>query len=341
MFRVIIPLFHFTTNGDTFVCTGDYLSCKYEINIREYQLEGISADAMLPEHSYSELMEYASEDSKQRLKDIHKHQRHHFTPTKCFLVLDYYQEVGDPNDPTYLYCDTPELGKLREHSLQALRLHATRGAIHYDIYIFNTNRADQRHSSVSSWVSDKFPTLLDSIPFQPSEFTAAEFDSCRRSLQLLLSHSWYKDTQYRRVLKLAISYHWYSLRVERWEHGYMMLAIAFEAMFKADSKEPVNRAIRRLCCILSKSKTEYSQLAASLNDRSITGYSKIRNAIAHGDAAYDYNTIGDAFKMFYPYVRKSIIALLQVSDDTIPESTDYYDSLNSYLEDKFARLPTT
>jgi hypothetical protein len=340
MFRIIIPLFHFTTNGNTFVCTGQYLGIKYKVSVCEYQLEGYLPNTTISEHGYSELMKYASKDSKQKLRNIHhRNKQPSFSPAKCFLVLDYYQEVGDSNNENHIYCDTPELSKFRELCLQALRLHATKGAIYYNIYIFNTNRADQSYSSQLAWVSDKFPPLLDSIPLKASEFTITEFDSCRKSLQILLSDSWIKETQYRRVLKLAMSYHWYSLRVEQWEHAYMMLAIAFEAMFKTPS-EDATKALWRFRCILSKSKNEHSKLNVLLNEGTSLSYSKIRNAIAHGDVTYDYSVIGEPFKIFYEHVRRSIITLLHLDDSTVTESTDYYDKLNSYLKDRFAKLPT-
>jgi hypothetical protein len=334
MFRVIIPLFNFTTNGNTFTCTGDHLGYRYEMSVLEYALEGSHPNTIIPTLEFAELMKYACEEVQERLKNIHT-ERQPFNPAKCFLVLDYYLEAGNINEPSVIFTDASELSTLREYCLQVLRLHATKGAVCYSIYIFNSNRADKSFSSILSWVSDRSPSLLDntSPPWKPSEFIEAEFEGCRKSLRVLLSENWKKDTQFRRVLKLAMAYHWYSLRAEQWEHAYMMLAIAFEAMFKSQ-QEDAEMAIDRLSRLLSNEKKKMGEYQTILRN-SHKGYKKIRNAIAHGDESLDPNLVGEILEVFYGYVRKSIVELLHFNNPDITEASDYYTCLNSYLQRKF------
>jgi hypothetical protein len=323
MFRTIVPLFHFTTNGETFSCTGDYLGSRYEISVYEYQLDGNLPNTTIPQENFNELMVFASENAKQELRNIHTIGGNTLRPAKCFLVID---------------TDSSKSYQIRELCLNALRLHATKGAIYYGDYTSNSaSKVNQNYVRVQPRRPDVYPPL-HKIPFQPSEFLATEFDSCRQTLKVLLSENWMKDTQHKRVLKLAISYYWGSLRVDQREFAYMMLAIAFEAMFKANG-ESAEAAVKRLSRILAKTRRECKAISRSLSQGS-SSYSKIRNAIAHGDEAYNYESISDAYEMFYPYIRKSIIALLQIDESTITESSDYYANLSLYLEDKYNKLPS-
>jgi hypothetical protein len=101
-----------------------------EIVVREYDLEGIHPKKTIPKDGYNELLLYASEDAKQRLKDMPT-RRNGFKPAKCFLVID--------NDTTHSY-------QLTELCLQALLLHTTKGAVYYDFFFFDSNNVNP-HSS--------------------------------------------------------------------------------------------------------------------------------------------------------------------------------------------------
>lgn len=324
MRRVIVPLYHLTTQGRDFTYTGEYRGVKCKISVPEYELEGGPPNTIIPEEPYRELTSYASEEGKHRLRDMHRRSGNPFMPptkSRVLLIID---------------AQTPELHMLRELCVQSLLLHTTKGALIYDYFDLNSDVPSSGYG-VPLRTANRFPPLMSDGLIQPSEFLESEFDNCSKTLQVLLSDDWRRDTQYRRVLKLALMYYLDSLKVERGEVAYMMLAIAFEAMFKAkNEKHPI--AIKRLSLLLGESVKHSKQIVRSL-EKGITKYSTFRDAIAHGDTAYDENSVGNAYKMFYPLVRKSIIALIQINNESITEVADpaaYYTNLNSYLQGKFS-----
>jgi hypothetical protein len=100
---------------------------------------------------------------------------------------------------------------------------------------------------------------------------------------------WDDAITFDRVLQMAMSYHEVACTFREPKHGFLLLMIIFEALFKGpDEKTPI--AIRRIS----------QMLACDVNQRKLitkrfgTGkgsYTKIRDSIAHGDVSLVSETV--------------------------------------------------
>ena len=60
----------------------------------------------------------------------------------------------------------------------------------------------------------------------------SEYDSCRETFDVLLGRTWHDANTFDKVLQLAIEYHETTFALTKVEHAFLVLMVAFEALFK-------------------------------------------------------------------------------------------------------------
>lgn len=157
---------------------------------------------------------------------------------------------------------------------------------------------------------------------------------------LLAINEWHRDSVGHRVIEIALKYYILSSRQTEYDVIFLFLMIAFEALFKKSDKKSVSKARVRFSRLLAESRAEYSQISKFMsenpNDR---GCCFLRNALVHGDE--DASSIrSQTFWDFKKYMRKAIVRIVDATTKSKLDETNYYDSLEQYVNSRFANLPT-
>lgn len=158
---------------------------------------------------------------------------------------------------------------------------------------------------------------------------------------LLAINEWHRDSVGHRVIEIALKYYILSSRQTEYDVIFLFLMIAFEALFKKSDKEFVSKARVRFSRLLAESKAEYSQISRFMSeDKRYKGCCFLRNAIVHGDE--NANSVkSQTFWDLKRYVRKAIVRIVDATIKSNIDETNYYDSLEQYVNSRFSALPTT
>ena len=170
---------------------------------------------------------------------------------------------------------------------------------------------------------------------------SADFDACRSTIDVLMRKTWNENATFDRVLRLAMEYHRLSFTLERVEHAFLILMVAYEAMFKKDGTENASKSAQRIGWLLgAATKKDCKTIQKEFNDDP-NSFSKIRNQIAHGDPSLDLATVASKYPSLYRNVTTAIVKLLDLPTASLDDSKDYYDELSRYTKDRFDHLPRT
>jgi len=175
----------------------------------------------------------------------------------------------------------------------------------------------------------------------PMRIDRDAFDHISRLLFTLLGISEsHRDSVGYRVLQIAMRYYVLSSRQTDYDIIFLMLMIAFEAICKKSDEESVSRARACFGRLLAESKKEYSQISRFMSeDPNEKGCCFLRNAIVHGDV----NTGSVRSQTFWDlkrYLRRAIVRLIDALDKSNIDPSNYYDSLDRYVNSRFSELPT-
>jgi len=157
---------------------------------------------------------------------------------------------------------------------------------------------------------------------------------------LLAINEWRRDSVGCRVIQIALKYYDLSSRQTEYDVIFLFLMIAFEALFKKSAEESISKARVRFSKLLAESRAEYSQISKFMSeDPNDKGCCFLRNAIVHGDE--NANSVGSkTFWDLKKYMRKAIISIVDATTKSKLDETNYYDSLEQYVNSRFANLPT-
>lgn len=159
-------------------------------------------------------------------------------------------------------------------------------------------------------------------------------------LNLLTIDSSHRHSVGHRVIDIALRYYILSSRQTEYDVIFLMLMIAFEALFKKPNEVSISSARARFCKLLAENKAEHSQISKFMSeDKNVKGCCFLRNAIVHGDESAS-SIRSQTFWNLKSYIRKAIIRLVDATTNSNIDLSNYYDSLDHYVNSGFVGLPT-
>ncbi len=347
IFRYLTPIFNQSHFLD-FEHTGHYKDATFSIRLKGYG--GDPSPNILPENDLNELFKYGSDGTIKNLWQMHRSKRFFPPIANVMLVVDVIQPLIDDRE---VASNTRESSIVFESIVSALRLHASKGLAYDNSYIF-------RSPPVPSTPLDELPEVIRVMAkessgcgsFRPhtipvlssrsrlgsglSVLHTDQYDDCRKTFHKLLEKEWNDTNTFDKVLQLALEYHRTSFTLENNDHAFLVLMVAFEALFKKESERNAGRAAARIAKLLASVKSDKGQIKQDFFDHTTDAFSKIRNEIAHGNPNLDYTMVKEKYSELYNYITKAIINLLNLQTGTI--GLDYYNDLNSYVENRFSFL---
>ncbi len=343
-YRYITPVFNQTHFVD-FEHSGDYKDSKFSISLKGYGKD--HSPFMLPEHDLNELLKYGSDGVIKELGQMN-HSKRFFPPwTSVVMVVDVTQPLNPDGDDLQ---NSEEIDIIFESIASALSLHLSKGFAFEYSYIFNSASiglfAGVTVKNMRSETSSGYTTLRPhTIPVPSSRFRLGSGlsvinneNDCKRTFDRLLEKEWNDTDTFDNVLQLAIEYHRTSFTLEKVDHAFLILMVVFEALFKKESESNASKAAIRISELIALTKEEKNIIQKKFFNNQKHTFCKIRNYIAHGSPGLDYKMMKDKYQELYGYITQAIISLLILPKDTI--DTDYYEELNSYVENRFSSLPT-
>ena len=168
-----------------------------------------------------------------------------------------------------------------------------------------------------------------------------DFAACRATADTIINKTWDNSLTFDRVLTLALEYNRVCFTLERVENAFLILMVAFEALFKRDETENGSKASWRIGRLLGQNKKECQEVKQAFFDDTVFAYSKIRNKIAHGNPSLNLSDVEAHYPGLHGYLRQAIIALLAWRPGTIDATKNYYDEVDRQVEARFRMLPPT
>jgi len=321
IFRALIPIFRFEfqENDDVFEHHGEYKEATYQISLKQYEQGEIS---------FNELMKYANHKARKSLESIHIQDGH---PTKYFLIVDVTQSN---NEELKVASNSVESVIIEKAITCSLRLSSTRGFRIHNSYSFRWPEAQYFNYSRGTPLISEY--RFSHLGQGNSVLSADSFGDVISLFEKILDRETEESSTLSKVIDLAIDYHLTAFKIQKVEHAFLVLMVAFEALFKKDENENINQAsdrVAKLLCSDRESKKEISKTFSGANDESL---SSIRNKIAHGDPRLNLELVRAKYPLLYEYVRSAIVNLINLPNNTIGSS--YYDDLTVYVNKRYENL---
>jgi hypothetical protein len=229
--------------------------------------------------------------------------------------------------------DMEVAGEVQLSTIEALRLHSTAGLPHDDQLVFS----DSPHLAVMQWISRQTP--FPHLP-KPSVLRSADFAACQATGDILRSKAWGSKT-FDKVVSLAKEYHRFSFTLEKVEHAFLILMVAYEAMFKKDHKEKASSPAKRIGRLLgATTQRDCKAIQKEFSDEP-DSFSKIRNQIAHGDPNLNLATVRSKYPCLHRHLTSAIVMLLNLPSGSLNDTEDYYDEISVLTNRRFSSLPNS
>jgi hypothetical protein len=246
----------------------------------------------------------------------------------ALLIVEFEQSYPDALQgmPS---AQNPHESNLTESLLDAIRLisgcepHQCKG------YHLNNNRLTD--------IVTKWP--LAEMQGSPVKLTASDLENLKQTLlQIWQIRDGARESRSYTILTLALGYYYLSSTMTELRTIFLYLMIAFEALFKKRDENSASRASARMAMLLAETKVRYSKLNGFLwGTNKAPGCCKVRNQIVHGESA---SPPKEMFWQLRDLMRSSILRLCYLVLSLQIDRDDYYDSLDEYVNSKFAALPT-
>jgi hypothetical protein len=220
--------------------------------------------------------------------------------------------------------------------IDALRLHSSGGLPCHKTYqyVSPSNQGLGVHAP-------KSPQAIFSHLGDLSVLRFEDLDAVRATADVLMRKVWNDKTTFDKVLWLAMEYHRLVFTLERIEHAFLILMVAFEALFKKEDEDNASKAAQRIGRLLGASKSACQAIQREVFDDPVDSFCKLRNRIAHGDPTLDLMIVKHTYPMLHRHLTAAIVSLLNLPGATIDKTKDYYDEVGRYAEARFMSLPNT
>ena len=173
----------------------------------------------------------------------------------------------------------------------------------------------------------------------PSILQAVDFDACRLTADTLIHKRFDDSASLDRVLGLAMEYHRLSFTLERVVHAFLILMVAFEAMFRKETENSASKAARRVGRLLGTSNSGCGAIQRQFFDHPVHSFCKLRNGIAHGDSTLTDAAVASHHPAMHSRVTAAIIALLSLRPGQVDHAKNYYDEIQRLTDERFRHLP--
>lgn len=318
-FRSITPIFNFTL-GAEFHHSGTFKDANFDVCLKKYD-HG--------EKAYDELMRYADDAARKQLISIHM--LNETMSTEYFLVIDV---IHPSNDDLKISRKSDESERVRNAILDSLRLHSPNGLLYDYTYYFS-------HPSPYGGTAYVCPLVnqneLLHLGYGVSVLPESEFESCRSTFNILLNKEGNAINTFDKLLRLAIEYHKAVFNFQAIEHGFLILIVIFEVLFKKDESENRSQASVRISKLLSTVQKDQKKIHKefSVNTNNFYG---LRNSIAHGDPSLDKEMVKSKYMDLYRYLTKAIVKLIAISDGQIDHTKGCYDEISRIIDHYYNTL---
>lgn len=244
------------------------------------------------------------------------------------LLLVEFDQIFPANIASFTTMPTNPYGiNLIDSLLDAVRLISGNEPHQYKGYHFNNN---QIVDTLTKWPLAEF---------QGPEVNLNAYDL--NEIKKLLLNIWRirsgsSKSKSCRILILALEYYYLSSTMTQTRTIFLYLMIAFEALFKAQDEKSASVASSRLAKLLANKKSDYNDIHSFMWDqKGNDGCCQIRNHVVHGDFTPIPNNVFWRLRSILRYAIVSIVHLI-LSSQIDPQ--DYYVSLNSYTNNRYAEL---
>src|SRR3990172_3906465 len=323
-FRSITPIFNFTLGTD-FSHSGAFKEASFNISLRKYEPG---------KKSYDELMKYADKTSRSQLTSIHIYTKGPMILAEFFLVVDV---IHPSNEDLKVSTNSYESVHILKTILDSLRLHSSNGLLCDKTFYFSFPQHSHGGTAYGSPLINQNPFLhLNGL----SVLRESEFEKCRSTFDILLNKKWNNNVTLDKLLVLAIEYHKAVFSFQAIEHGFLILMVIFEALFKKDNNENRTQASMRISKLISVAKKDQKKIHKEFSVDTNNFYD-LRNNIAHGDPSLDQAVIKTKYKALYQYITMAIIKLISITDGQVNHGVNYYDEVTRLIDRHFNSLPST
>jgi hypothetical protein len=320
---MLTPVFKYAIDGATcFTHSGSYRGVRFDLELRPYAPNPTA---------WAEVTNYADDGIRDMLRKRAIHVSDHFIGSaEHFLLTDVIHSAGSVVNVSW------ECLTVHHAVVDALRLYSSAGLPCHETYHFRSPHPLDWGLRIHTpnTRQSRFAHLSE-----PSMLRSADFDACRSTIDSLLRKTWNENTTSDKVLRLAMEYHRLAFTLERAEHAFLILMVAYEAMFKKDHTENASQAAQRIGRLLgSATQQDCAAIQKEFNDDP-DSFSKMRNAIAHGDPGLNLATVASKYPSLYRHVTAAIVKLLNLPSSALDSTTDYYDALGRYTKARYDGLP--
>ncbi len=326
VFRMLTPVFRYSVDGvNSFTHCGNHGNARFKIAMRPYNQNQSDWDEVT----------FADAGIRDMLLQREVHiSKQFFGRASHFLVADVFH----PESSVLPVGNTMESVTVHNAVCEALRLHSSAGLPCQNSYAFR-------------WPPPVYSGLGIHLPCTPqyqfshldlpSVLRSSDFDVCRATIGTLLRKTWNDKITFDKVLRLAMDYHRLAFTLERVEHAFLTLMVAYEALFKRDGTENAAAPAKRIGRLLgAANKKDCMTIQKEFNDDPVS-LSKIRNQIAHGDSNLNLATVASKYPSLYRHITAGIVALLCLPSTELDCTKDYYDEISRYTNDRFKGLPNS
>lgn len=321
--RSLTPVYNYRIDGaPAFKHSGSHGSLRFDSLLRPCP----------PPTNWPDVAESAKPSVREEIERRVRYDSDHFgTTASHFLTTD----VAGPADVGGVAWNTSY--EIHALVVYGLCLHSTGGMQRHGRYSYWLPPAPYGGVNYNSYYSRQFP-----FPHlgRVSVLQAAAFDACRNTIDVLMRKTWGSAT-FDKVLLLAMEYHRLSFTLERVEHAFLILMVAFEAMFKKETEDNASKAAQRIARLLGATKRGCQGIQKEFNDDPVDSFCKIRNRIAHGDPNLNLATVESKYPSLYRHVTAAIVALLNLPPGSLDDKKDYYDEISRLTERRFLGLPNS
>ncbi len=244
---------------------------------------------------------------------------------KTLLIIEFDQVY--PND-------IPQMGQnlyessLTESLLDSVRLVSGNEPHHYKGFHLQDNQLTD--------IIIKWPL----VEFQGSPVRLVDIDTMRLKdifLMIWKIRSGYRDSKSCKILTTALEYYYLSSTMTEIRTIFLYLMIAFEALFKKREGDSTSAASSRIANLLANTKHESNVIKRFLwSGGSTSGCCQVRNQIVHGESS------APTWEMFWKLRYILQHAILRISELILSSHIhreQYYESLNVYINNRFAQFP--
>jgi hypothetical protein len=318
-FRSITPVFHFkfAQDGTEFTHFGQFEDITYKVRIKRYE-RGTP--------DFEELMKYAGPGSA--VEPVYYDQ-----PATYGVIVDVSQALTDELE---LCSDSLESRQATRTALASLRLLASKGIRYNRTYLRRFPPHPHEGRTISLPTSNQYAI---SHLGRSSVLQNSKFGELRNTFDALLHRSW-SNVTFRRVLDLALEYHRITFCLEAAEHSFLVLMIAFEALFRKKQGYE-SKASDLIAKLLSTTKSQRNGIYSEFIRDSERAFYKIRNAVAHGDLKCDDQMLKSRYKNLYQYVTEALVRLISMPDGALRPNRNYYDEVSRFINEHYRHLPST